>query len=129
MKLAAISPSRCSSCHGQYPERQHVDFDAYWDGPVIDENNGMKQAIDDLIICEDCLKAAATLIGMVEDKQMVKENYELGKAVEKKQETIDQQNIMIANLEHTLEKAMKNEDIKQPQGRRPAIQVPEGARI
>lgn len=63
MKLTGAGPY-CSSCFGQYPDRQHVDFEAYWDGPVI--NGSVKVAIDDLIVCENCVKRAAELLGMTE---------------------------------------------------------------
>jgi hypothetical protein len=59
VKLAESTPVRCSACFGQHPEKSHVDFEAAWDGPVIDAGNGMKQYIDDLVICEDCIRSAA----------------------------------------------------------------------
>jgi hypothetical protein len=60
--LAEPAPAHCSSCFGQYPARAHVDFDAAWDGPVIGEGVTM-HVIDDLVICDECIKTAARLIG------------------------------------------------------------------
>lgn len=69
-------PTHCSSCFGQNIERQHVDFDAAWDGPVFrdgvatggsgEESNVIPVAIDDLIICDECLRQAAGLLGLVD---------------------------------------------------------------
>lgn len=60
IRLAEVGPTYCSSCFAQNPDKQHVDFGAYYDGPVLD---GAKQSqIDDLILCEDCLREAAGLI-------------------------------------------------------------------
>lgn len=55
------TPAYCASCFGQYPERRHVDMEAYFDGPVLDAS-GTKQAIDDLVLCEDCVREAAQLV-------------------------------------------------------------------
>ena len=59
----APTPPYCSSCFSQKGQLVHVDFGAAWDGPVLDPGNGMKQAIDDLVICSDCIGEAARLIG------------------------------------------------------------------
>ena len=73
-----VAPAMCSSCFGQYPERTHVDFTASWDGPVVENGivgeNGevatsVKVSIDELILCEDCVREAARLVGMVEPSE------------------------------------------------------------
>lgn len=73
MKLTDIPPYVCSSCGGQYPERRHVDFQAAWDGPTFregvavaegDVRTNLTVAIDDLIICENCLRDAGMLVGL-----------------------------------------------------------------
>ena len=57
--------SYCSSCFQAKPGTPHVDFDAAWDGPVLTDGAGepIQHAIDELVICEDCLGAAAELLG------------------------------------------------------------------
>jgi hypothetical protein len=61
-------PVRCAACFGSYPERRHVDFGAAWDGPVFDEPDGVvggaRQVVDDLVICEDCLRSGAEVLGL-----------------------------------------------------------------
>jgi hypothetical protein len=65
---ATTPPVRCSSCFGAYPERRFVDFGAAWDGPVLGEPDGVvggaRMVIDDLVICEECLRSGAQVLGM-----------------------------------------------------------------
>lgn len=76
MKIASPNPPYCSSCFGGKPQIAHVDFEAYYDGPII-QGKTFKQPIDDLIICEDCLRAAGEVIGLAEHKQLIKQRNEL----------------------------------------------------
>jgi hypothetical protein len=66
--LAETPPVVCSSCFGQYTGRRHVDFGAAWDGPMVPPDQsvagGTMVSVDDLVICEECLRFAATLIGL-----------------------------------------------------------------
>lgn len=73
------TPAYCSACFSQNPQLRHVDFDAAWDGPVLDHESGIKQVIDDLILCEECIGAAARLLGYVpaSDDKMAAENQRL----------------------------------------------------
>lgn len=81
MKLASPTPPYCSSCFGAKPAKAHIDFEAYWDGPIID-GAGFKQPIDDLIICEDCLKAAGEVIGLADHKKLLAERNALKQEVQ-----------------------------------------------
>lgn len=63
--IAEPNPSHCSSCFSQKPHMRHVDFSAFWDGPVFDDvAGGKKMTIDDLILCEDCIRTAASLVDL-----------------------------------------------------------------
>ena len=68
IRLAETPPVACASCFGQYTDRRHVDFGAAYEGPVLpsgEETKGVVGVVvDDLIVCEECLRAAAALIGM-----------------------------------------------------------------
>jgi hypothetical protein len=57
MRIAHTPPVACASCFAQYPDKVHVDFESTWDGPVIN-NDGTNYSVDDLVICEDCMRAA-----------------------------------------------------------------------
>jgi hypothetical protein len=51
---------------------RHVDFEASWDGPVVDGGlatgeglaRGPLTSIDELVICEECLTVAGALLGL-----------------------------------------------------------------
>lgn len=65
--LIDVAPAYCSSCFTQKPRMQHVDFGAFYDGPVIKDQDGVTQhVIDDLILCADCIRRAGLLIGLGE---------------------------------------------------------------
>lgn len=126
MRIAETTPPYCSACFGQEPDAKYVDFESAWDGPVIDEGNGLKQSIDDLIICERCLMAAANLKGLDSTKDMREENLELGVLVEKLEEQIKAKDAMINDLTHTVNTMIKNP--VEPKRGRPKNMVPEGAK-
>lgn len=59
----------CSSCFTVQSQLQYIDFEALWEGPLVAQQTVEGVAIeplniDDLILCEDCLRSAARLIGM-----------------------------------------------------------------
>lgn len=73
--LAELPPVACASCAGQYPERLHVDFGSSFDGPVLNSEQVialgvMNVQIDELIICDECLRAAAALLGLAANERM-----------------------------------------------------------
>lgn len=108
MKIADTTPAFCSACYGQEPNAIYVDFESAWDGPIIDEGNGMKLSIDDLVICERCLLAAANLKGLDATKDLREENLELGVLVEKLTEKIKEKDAMINDLSHTVSALIKS---------------------
>lgn len=114
----------CSACRGQYLDRQHVDFEAYYDGPVITEDEvieGVKTytAIDDLVLCEKCLRGAGELIGLFPAEELKKENEELGEAVELAHQQVIERDELISDLQHTIKK-LSDDTFQRPQ-RRPKM--------
>ena len=74
IQLVDVAPAYCSSCFTQKPRMQHVDFGAYYDGPVIKSEDGQVQhVIDDLILCADCIRRAGMLIGLGEVERVTQE--------------------------------------------------------
>lgn len=74
MKLCETS-RHCASCYAQYTDKTYVDLDAAYDGPVIeggvvgpdgDVVNKIPVSIDDLVLCEDCLREAGSFIGLTD---------------------------------------------------------------
>lgn len=125
MKIADSTPAFCSACYGQDPECIYVDFESAWDGPIIDEGNGMKISIDDLVICETCLMAAANMKGLDSTKEIKTENLELGVLIEKMQEEIKEKDAMINDLSHTVAALIKT-PVSKKNGR-PKMMVKEEA--
>ena len=64
IRFAEAPPAMCSSCFGQYPHRKHIDFGASWDGPVLQGAHPV--SIDELILCETCVRAAAKLLRLTD---------------------------------------------------------------
>ncbi len=86
MKIAQGGVKYCSSCFGQYLDRDHIDFESMYDGPAIKQDNGDYHHIGDLIICSKCLKTAGALIGLYPAEDLKTENEEIGQALEAKNE-------------------------------------------
>lgn len=68
VRLAEPAPPYCSGCFGAKPNMRHVDMGAAWDGPMLEPLKGavgvIGHSIDDLVLCEDCIKAAAELVDL-----------------------------------------------------------------
>lgn len=71
MKVAETPPAYCSACFLSKPQARHVDFDVAFDGPTIQPDAGPMVAIDDLIVCEECLCAAAAHVGLSDQTELV----------------------------------------------------------
>lgn len=78
----------CSVCHGQYGDRRHVDFNVAYDGPVINEEDNIRVVIDDLIICEECLKEGAAVIGLKDPDEVAEYAEQLEKRLDEAVERI-----------------------------------------
>jgi hypothetical protein len=61
-------PVYCSACMNQQPKLRHVDFDAATDRGYGNEE-AVKVVMDDLILCEGCVKRGAELLGMVDSEE------------------------------------------------------------
>lgn len=99
--IAEPSPPYCSGCFAGRPDKTHVDLGAAWDGPVVeplrnvagepDGDTGPQIAgyaphtIDDLILCEDCVRTAARLIGLEDAGRLRAQLAERDAAVERAQ--------------------------------------------
>ena len=83
--LQAAMPIRCSACYGQYPERTHWDFEALCDrGMWYGEDGAAPVRMDDLILCEECLKEGARAIGWVSPDEEAIERLQKELDVERK---------------------------------------------
>jgi hypothetical protein len=103
IKLAETPPTHCASCFGQYPERRHVDFGAAWEGPAFAPDDsevvgGKAVTIDELVVCEECLRAAATTLALT-DEDTRRHVLELEAAAEELRERLFGATDYIAKLE------------------------------
>ena len=69
MRIAENHPGLCSCCFEAKLSDSYVDFEVFWDGPVVpvegDARFGQPSvAIDDLWLCRPCLVQAARLLGL-----------------------------------------------------------------
>lgn len=55
--MKVIDGGFCSNCYNHVLDQRCVEFDAAWDGPVVE---GL--SIDELRLCESCVNAAANLL-------------------------------------------------------------------
>jgi hypothetical protein len=113
----------CSGCFNQQPHLRHIDFDAACDrGYGYDE--AVKVTMDDLILCENCVKEGAKLLGM-EDSHSLKadrDDYERKWRVEKKRR--EQQEGYASRLEDTLgqrPEPIRIDHRKKPRERNPDL--------
>lgn len=64
--MRVIQSGGCAACY-QFDNGPHVDMSAAFDGPVLE--NGM--TIDDLILCENCVRSAVQALELDSDREIV----------------------------------------------------------
>lgn len=72
-EIAGKTPPYCSSCFQQQFDKKHIDFSVAWDGGTLRDAGGTLITIDDLILCEDCVRLAANVLAHDPDAEMGKE--------------------------------------------------------
>ncbi len=106
-------PLYCSACSGQYPDRQYVDFDAECDrgyGDVLIQgqsegqagNSGSPIQMDWLILCEDCIRNGAEIVGMIDGAPLRAEM----EALKKRNETLEKRTEKAENYADRMEEAL-----------------------
>jgi hypothetical protein len=66
IRLADRPPIYCAACFNQQQDLRHVDFDAASDRGY-GESEGLSISMDDIIMCENCVKVGAEQVGMTDD--------------------------------------------------------------
>lgn len=115
MRIAETPPAYCVSCHSDCVGKEVVDFEAYYDGPVIEEEH-YKFQIDDLMICRDCLVTAGKLIGIDNVQDYKEENAELGEAFQVKLEENESLRKVIKDQEDIISE-LSSEKIMRPESK------------
>jgi hypothetical protein len=91
------TPAYCASCYAQKPAQRHVDLEAAYDGPVLE--GSVRVAIDDLVLCEECLTEAANLIGLVNPDETTAELDRARERLAQQDERLLAQSAYVAQLE------------------------------
>ena len=107
------------------PRPEYVDFGSAYDGPVIDDPNAPaeKVYIDKIVVCEDCVKQAARLLGLDNVERYQQELEALGEQLISVQQEVKQKDRAISDLTHTVG-TLLDHPVKRPSGR-PQLQGPE----
>ena len=100
-RIAARVPVACTGCHGQYPDRVHVDFNSAFEGPVIDSANPRTTRIDWLVLCEDCVRTAHRVLPNDERDDEIER---LNRQVAQLRQRAEEAETYADSLEDTLEK-------------------------
>lgn len=100
IRLAEHAPAACSSCFSQKVDEKHVDFGAYYDGPVLDGAKGIQ--VDDLVICEQCLTEAASLVGLSDQHDLVERLKNAAQRLAESEARNEQQAEHIADLQKAI---------------------------
>lgn len=133
MRLADPRPAACSVCLQppgiRDPQPEFVDFEVAYDGPVMTRHGEraetvVKTPIDDLFICEDCLKSAARLVGMVDDEQLKGQVALDAGVIQGLKDEIKEKDKAIHDLNHTVSHLIDSGAIKRKAGR-PQLRGPE----
>lgn len=64
--MRVLESGGCAACY-QFTNKRLVDMSAAFDGPVLE--NGM--TIDDLILCEDCVRSAVQVLELDSQRDVV----------------------------------------------------------
>lgn len=135
MRIADPRPVACSVCLQppmiSDPQPRYVDFEVAWDGPVLTHAGDDIRAetytptsIDDLYICESCLKSAAKLIGMEDAEEVRARIAELEDTVTEKDTEITEKDKAIASQNATIAHLFDTGVIQRHPGKR-ALAGPE----
>jgi hypothetical protein len=96
-KLADAPPAYCSSCFGR-PDGRYVDFEAAYDGPVV-PGTPTPVPVDDLILCESCLREAFRLLDPDDLKATIRE---LEEVVQEQDEALNAKDRTIQGAKATI---------------------------
>lgn len=116
----AGTPMYCSACHNQDSSVRHVDFDAACDrGYGLQEDSGVKVSMDDLILCEGCLRSGAGLVGMVDEEEQSARIESLERRLTEETRRCEQAVAYANRMEEALAQRPEPITVSRPRGRPP----------
>ncbi len=104
----ADRPIYCSACFNSQAIR-HVDFDAACDRGYANEE-AVKVVMDDLIICENCVREGAEILGMQDNTLLTAEVQELRAKLATKDKLLAQQERYSSTMESLLQQRGQDVD-------------------
>jgi hypothetical protein len=105
------------SCGGQYPDRRHVDFGSAGDYGMVPSQNvagGKMVSVDDLVVCDECLTAAAAVLGLGDTTEA---EQRIDRLNERLTDTGQRLGKALDALEKTKQAVHAIEQVKRPPGR------------
>jgi hypothetical protein len=114
---AANMPIYCSACFGQNSDARHIDFDAACDRGYGDRDDGLKVSMDDLILCEDCVKSGAVLLGMMDTEAFQARLASLEHRLEEEKRRADKATEYADRMEQALSHRPQELKVQRPRGR------------
>lgn len=97
-------PLYCSACFNQDSSKQHIDFDAACDRGYGEHTpDGVKVSMDDLILCEECVRAGAVQVGMMDVREFEEKIHGLERAIERERYRADQAENYASQLESAMD--------------------------
>jgi hypothetical protein len=111
-------PMYCSACGCQDGEKRHVDFDAGCDRGYGAEG-AVKVAMEDLILCETCLRSGAALVGMVDGDEPGQRIAQLEQQLAAEKLRADKAVAYADRMEGALQARPEPLKVRRPRGRPP----------
>lgn len=109
------TPVYCSACRNQDSSCRHIDFDADCDRGYGDRDDGLLINMDDLILCETCIRSAGVLVGMQDARELEHELDTLRKLHRQEHDRADQLETYLNKLEDSF--SARPEQIVAPRRR------------
>lgn len=124
-------PVVCSAClqspAAHSPKIQYIDFNAAYDGPVVQDPERpateLGVYIEKIVICENCVREAARHLGMEDAESTKQESAAWRDYAEQLEEDAKAKDRAVSNLSHTVG-ALLDSPVKRPAGR-PVLTGPE----
>ena len=122
-------PTICSVCRqppstyleGQVPE--YVNMESAYDGPVVRISDNIPPVyVENIVVCEDCVKAAAGLLGMEDTGPLSEHVSGLEAYTDQLEAEVKEKDATISDMGHTIG-TLLDKPVKRP-GRRPQLKGP-----
>lgn len=118
------TPTHCSACFQQDSKLRHIDFDAACDRGYGDQH-GVQIAMEDLILCENCLRDGAKLVGMEDAEVLAERIASLEGRLAEETARCDQMTGYANRMEEALAARPEPITVSRPRGRPPRTKTKE----